>query len=501
MKKIFFILFFVTACGISKKVESPGIENDVLSYSIQENLQLETPHLAVTFTAKTNEKGELVLSYKNDSHGEKNLFNCLKDFSVSPHADVDYRKGNDEILIKGKASKVYTFSYQVNQDFSGSITSLNCRRPILNNQYFQVFGDNLLIVPKSYFADSTAQVRMNINWVTLNPSFEIVNSFGSSKIQSLTLTSLKEIQSAVFMGGKSTTYPLKWHENSILFSTPNTWENVNLQMLPKNIFNIVAQLYTFWGENTTNLTTVTLLKTQENCPDKTNCKNELSGINTTNGLAIYSSDNIKTSNQRINRLITHELFHRWIGEQLPNQNEANEHWFSEGFTDYYSLKLLLKNNILSVEEFVDLMNNEVIEPHYNYQFNNIPNSDINTHFVQSSKEAEMLPYRRGFIYAFYLDSKIKQFDQNRSLDDLMRDVLLISKEKKLKFNEHTFMETLYNYKLSEYEVEFELYIRQGSPINLSNLQIDGVLFERGSIPYMRLQEMNTPDNLHRFLSR
>ena len=148
------------------------------------------------------------------------------------------------------------------------------------------------------------------------------------------------------------------------------------------------------------------------------------------------------------------------------------------------------------------LNEEVIEPHYNSTLKTKPNGEINAEKFWSDKEWGKLPYRRGLLYAFYLDTKIKQnVDDNRSLDDVMRDILYKTTTNKVEFNRHVFLEVLYGYKLNDYENDYENFIEQGNPIDLTKLNITGIYFETGKVPLMHIQEMEATDKISRFLMR
>ena len=64
-----------------------------------------------------------------------------------------------------------------------------------------------------------------------------------------------------------------------------------------------------------------------------------------------------------------------------------------------------------------------------------------------------------------------------------------------------FLEVLYGYKLNDYENDYENFIEQGNPIDLTKLNITGIYFETGKVPLMHIQEMEATDKISRFLMR
>ncbi len=122
--------------------------------------------------------------------------------------------------------------------------------------------------------------------------------------------------------------------------------------------------------------------------------------------------------------------HEWIGNAIQNKHEELNYWFSEGFTDYYTYKNRLRIKDISMDEWKKLFNAEVIKSHWKNPERNIPNYRIKDDFWKS-RNVEKVPYRRGAIFAFWLDNQIMLKTQyKRSLDDLMREVLKTCREKK-----------------------------------------------------------------------
>lgn len=503
MKKIYILLFILSACGGPKEITGDSIESTVLSYEVQPNLTAEIPFVFVQFETAADEKGEIQLAFTNEGWGEKDLFKSVKNLKISPKANVEFLKRENEIKLKGKPNKKYTVSYEIIQDFKEKVTTKNTFRPIINSNYFHVFGKSLFMMPNSNFTDDNPSVEIQILWKSEFGSYDITNSFGTEKMQKFK-AKFSEFSSSIFLGGKLNLYEKLWNQNNLVLSTPETWKNVDINRLQTDLYSIVGQQRDFWKDNNSESTTVTLIKTFENCPNENNCLNSCEGRGLTNSFATYCSDNLMTTNERLNWLFAHELFHHWVGSTIVNESEEMEYWFSEGFTDYFAYKLLLRSGILSLEDFIAKINEDVIEPHYNSTLKTKPNGEINAENFWSDMEWEKLPNRRGLIYAFYLDTKIKQQEEdNRSLDNFMRDILYNTTTNKVKFNQHVFLEVLHGYKLDDYVMDYENFIEQGNPIDLSKLNIIGIYFEagKGKVPFMHIQEMEASDKIARFLMR
>ncbi|MEM6807385.1 MAG: peptidase, partial [Bacteroidota bacterium] len=103
---------------------------------------------------------------------------------------------------------------------------------------------------------------------------------------------------------------------------------------------------------------------------------------------------------------------------------------------------------------------------------------------------EKLPYHRGMIYAFYLDNRIKDLHEDKSLDDLMRDILDVCHRKgDAKFDHFLFKDFLRKYTNSQEKVYFYLYIERGKLIDFEGKLPKGLaLTDHKGIPAFKITD-------------
>lgn len=111
------------------------------------------------------------------------------------------------------------------------------------------------------------------------------------------------------------------------------------------------------------------------------------------------------------RTIAHEYAHNWIPQRIgevPDEpdDSAAFFWLSEGFTDFYAARTLLRSGLWTPEQFADELNRTLFRlassPARRY-----PNDRIAKDFWTDSN-IEQLPYDRGRLFAFLLDYKLKR---------------------------------------------------------------------------------------------
>jgi hypothetical protein len=106
-------------------------------------------------------------------------------------------------------------------------------------------------------------------------------------------------------------------------------------------------------------------------------------------------------------LIAHETTHKWIGNKLKIKQKGMEYmWFEEGFDDYTQICILAETAMITPQQFLDHVNSQNLSPHYKSPVRTAPADSIEKHFWVEH-DYEVLPYQRGFIYAFYFDNQIR----------------------------------------------------------------------------------------------
>jgi predicted metalloprotease with PDZ domain len=109
------------------------------------------------------------------------------------------------------------------------------------------------------------------------------------------------------------------------------------------------------------------------------------------------------------RTIAHEHTHNWIPNRvgvMPENDERALYWFSEGFTDFYGARTLLRSGLWTPQQFIDdlsLALNRLAES----SVRNVQNSQITKDFW-GNREIQQLPYDRGRLFAHLLDYELKR---------------------------------------------------------------------------------------------
>ena len=485
------LLFLLTlfSCKKEKKVVNG------LRYAITYNTNIK-PSLDVEFSYKTNEKGLLILDFLNNSSGDNAIFNCIKNFKIkNVKAYVSFVRDSNFIKIESVPNKELQISYSIVQDFKAPFYNHHRYRPIITKEYFHVLGVRLFVVPTEIFKTEKDSTTIDVTWKGIPEDGIIQSSFGITKDQTFTVNQEK-LYGSYIGGGDFRRYQFNYLNKPVYFVTRGTWESFS----DVEVFNILKETVTFqnkfWNDTIDEMFSVSLLPTEE--------KNSYSigGSGFSNSFISFASNNKFTGLEKLSWLYNHELLHKWILRTIKNENDVEQYWFSEGFTDYYAHKLLLKNNKSSLEEFISSLNT-VLKSHHHDKLNSIPNSQITfNNYWGNYALYQKLPYRRGLLYAFLIDSKIKmKYNFKKSLDDLMKELLELAKsDVDMRLNNKVFKKMLSKYLDIEAISEFERYILNGELIDFNVSLRNGLGFKSfNGVPQFILHKQSNKEQIRRQL--
>ncbi|MGX1931112.1 M1 family aminopeptidase [Flagellimonas sp. 2504JD4-2] len=453
---------FVFGCGL---LFTSCIQNspNQIEYAIRTIHQDSIHQLKVDMSFMPSEDGITILEYPNEAWGQQDLHNAIQHMEVSDVAsDIEVNKDSGWVIINHpKNLDELKFQYVLQQDFSHPITSRKTYRPIIQPEYFHLFSHNLFMVPKT--AGDTLNVHME--WQGLSNKEVVHNSFGSNEIRQILKNIPKtEFLESIFVGGDFAIEEISIKGNKVYLATRGNWIPFSVDDVKELLAETLKYQREFWNDHSQEYFTVTMQPIQQENGSS------FQGTGLTNSFATSISNNDFTDLGQIVYLFNHELMHNWIGHVIQNENEEEQYWFSEGFTEYYTYKNVAKNGINGKDGsyFINAIN-DLVKNLYSLSIKEAPNSDMNYENFWSNPEYQKLPYYRGALLAFYLDYGIMKDSQGKhSLDDLMKEVLTAAKEKGQKLNHPYFLNVLKKYLPKDSAHIFNTHVKDGKLLPLAD---------------------------------
>lgn len=414
-----------------------------------------------------NPSGETVVLLQNKAWGQEDLYNTLSDLSSEEVTEIIKEKDSNRIVLKHESNlDKIRLSYTLQQDTENKLTTQSTYRPVIQEGFFHVFSHNMFMLPRDYVPSSHALFDVHIDWKGFEDDFSLINSFDTNKrSQKIKGTDEAHFHSAVFTGGDYRAYELDIKGNKAVLGIRGDW----LVFKDSTIVNVLEKTLNaqrdFWKDHSQEYFAVTMTPTQQENGSS------FQGSGLTNSFATTASNNKYLDPEGLVYLFNHELQHNWTGHTIKNENEEEQYWFSEGFTDYYTIKNIAKNRISGLDESYFIRKfNEFTKALYTSSVKEAPNSEINYDNFWSSREYSKLPYHRGALFAFYLDNKIqKDSNGEKSLDDLMLEIKEDAIKKDQRLTHKYFISKANEYLQEDITPFFDKHIEKGNLYNLDEM--------------------------------
>lgn len=476
-----FLILFMTSCQESSDVTD-------LLYEISYQKNSDHALLQVDMNFQANESGTTTLIYQDKAWGQDSLFNSIRDIKLISEGRLRIQRDSNKIIVEHDPSvKRLKISYTLVQDYKGPTTSRKVYRPMIQPEYFQVFGQNLFILPEKVINSETFD--LSLTWKVPETDFAIQNSFGNhERSQFIEDVGQEDLYSSVFVGGDFRIYDINLQGNQIAFAIRDNWEAFNDSTMVELLKTTLMAQRQFWDDHSQPYFSVTMIPIFEQNGSS------WQGTGLTNSFALAASNNEHLEVQGLVHLLNHELQHNWIGLKIKNENEEEQYWFSEGFTDYYTLKNIAINRIYDLDEkyFIHEFNSK-LKNLYNSPVVASPNSEINYDNFWKDRHYSDLPYLRGSVFAFILDQRILQ-DSNgaKSLDDVMKQ---FHQNSDTKLSHAYFVETVNPYLKEDIEPFFNRHIVEGVPFEMEAIFEElGLEYEtNASAPQLLDSELNVSE--------
>lgn len=243
-------------------------------------------------------------------------------------------------------------------------------------------------------------VRCEFRWVGFPADWRLVSSWSIDRREESVETTLRGLRKAVFAGGDFRTATSR---GGLVLVTRGKWPFSDASML--DLIDRVAESHTsVWKDRGVAGHRIFLLPTTRTWE----------GEGRTH--ALIMEGNPDTYDTRyFTRLLAHELFHEWNPRRLNYPDDEELYWFTEGFTDYYTVASLWRSGIWTFHQAVEDFN-RVVRGYYLSPARNLTASRM-VELRQTNVSANELPYRQGYLLAAHWNPGGKR------LDSVMRSLL------------------------------------------------------------------------------
>ena len=232
------------------------------------------------------------------------------------------------------------------------------------------------------------------------------------------------------------------------------------EALADTIAPIVAAEDAFWGDRSTPF--FVAMAPLGNLPAGLS----YTGTGRTDGFSIASTSAFDLKAAK--RFLAHEYMHSWVPNMmgtLPEEAEAQDYWFSEGFNDYLATKVLLRSGQWTLEEWV-ADKNETLLRYGTSPAKTVTGEEIAVRFWVD-QSVQQVSYDRGHLLAARLDAQIAaRSDGRQSIDEVLRAQRPLAQGNEKRATD-LFRTALLDRTGIDFAPEIEAHARHGEPIALA----------------------------------
>ena len=464
-----------------------GFAANRISYTLTYNMKARAIHVDMKYYPEGN--APVTFVFGNPGFGGQNdIFNCFRNLDVkNAECSVDSANRTVKVLAwckrqsranrekflhdaSGKAERTVNrgsvdLSYDVIDDGAKGQFQRELFRPVLKRDFFTCPTNCLFLLPKNL------NMEVEVTWK--KTPFPVYCYFEPKlKAGETYCCHAYDLVMSLIVGGKNLQheYCKVGNADAYVITCLTKKEKFNYHLIKEHFTKYYDYLRTFWQDSTWEEYTLSVLPFLDD-----SITHDVGGISFHKGFGskyrsssagfpfseknTHSGDTILTEQRMFN--MSHEIGHHWFGGTLALGYQHQ--WFGEGFNDYLTYYCLYHSGIKDRTWFVDGFN-KLFDIYYNSPVSNIPNDSIWTHYWQMG-DYNKLPYRRGCIFAFYLDNLISK--TSRGKYDFHDFVLLL--KKRVKKNSNNMTIALFKSTLSEFLPKDNVEKYMSSYIDKGNL--------------------------------
>jgi predicted metalloprotease with PDZ domain len=287
---------------------------------------------------------------------------------------------------------------------------------------FQVIGNLALLMPQHYSEDK--KIRFQVSFHGFDEiGWQIASSYGLGPGPFEFEWTRSQFLHAVVMAGNIDIAKRMVGDQQIAVAVAGRGWMFATDQLADSVKQIVQAERDFFDDHTDPWYLVTLTPLPAMHPGSSS----FGGTAVTNCFALYCTPNLNLQPESADHartliLLAHEYFHNWNGIKIPTAgNDPSTYWFSEGFTNYFSRKILLRAGLITPDQFLENLNT-ALHGYESNEYKSASNAIIAEAFWSNRNVGE-LPYQRGDLLALMLDEHIRSRSEGKqSIDNLMLDL-------------------------------------------------------------------------------
>jgi predicted metalloprotease with PDZ domain len=305
-------------------------------------------------------------------------------------------------------------------DTQGVLDHRDFYRAMVGPTFFHAFGHALVIAPEHFAGDEP--VETCIRFEGLAPEATFASSHGVGQAGGIASMQARispdALSASLFVGGDFRVLRREIAGRPLYVALRGEWTFGDTQFLDASGTLIAAQR-SFWNDYDFPRYLVTLIPNHRP-------RGSYGGTAVTDAFAMQASGDLAVPGPRFEHLLAHEHLHTWVPRRIGRmgEDEALRYWFSEGFTDYLTHRLLVRAGFWTLADYATAMN-RVLREYAASPAAHAPNEQVARAFW-SNENMQRVPYLRGELLALLWARRMEA--SGGRLEDVLRGLRLPREE-------------------------------------------------------------------------
>jgi predicted metalloprotease with PDZ domain len=288
--------------------------------------------------------------------------------------------------------------------------------PIATKTFFHGFGSAMLITPVGG-GGQPEEYEVLVRW-KLPAEWKALCSWGSGANVGARLKP-EDIRESVYLAGRLVTQRVSVPGADELTVAMADDFGFSAEEFAELAAGIISDQCTFMREQSFPAFVVTAIPVGE--PVKTGDL-RIAGMGLYRSFALCISPQAKLTDG-VEHLFAHELFHTWNGRLLQAEEpEELVYWFTEGFTDYYALRILYESGRWTPATYAQWINRHLREYAAN-PARNATNEQIRAGYWKERDTVGEAPYQRGLLLGLRWNKLAREHGVRDGVDALLRKLI------------------------------------------------------------------------------
>jgi predicted metalloprotease with PDZ domain len=396
----------ITSAAPANAQTPPLLTDADIAYQVQPILERgELKSLRITLRFNGQRSGETTVYLPNEYAGQIQLWRQIGVPHVQGGTLITPQPDRWTIKHKPRARIIVTYDLTTAFDADPALESIMAKpfRPIVRPNWFSLVG-------------STSFVRLNVDdqtpirfrWRNIPRGWQVASDLEHTGLVASGLTA------SSILGGKDVRI-LRLGAGGTRIAMRGNFSGFTPDQLQADFAKLNAAQRALWGDNERPFF-ISLAPVK----DEVGSSFQLGTGLGDDAFAAWALE--KTTRAELIWLFAHEHLHAWLAGQIGGLDQSvspiSSYWLSEGFTNFYTARTLLRSGLWTPEDWIKHWN-EVMGAYQTSPARLMPASETVSKFWSDRTIGE-LPYQRGALIAMTIDQRIKQVtNQSKSLDDVM----------------------------------------------------------------------------------